>query len=72
MNSLLTEYDEEKVMAQIGQEFFEEGEAKGEAKAEQRYNQLILKLAKDNRTELIVKAASDAKLLEDLFREYGL
>ena len=68
MNSLLTEYDEEKVMAQIGQEFFEEGEAK----AEQRYNQLILKLAKDNRTELIVKAASDAKLLEALFQEYGL
>lgn len=84
MNALLTEYDEEKVMAQIGQESFEDGEAKGkregkiegkkEGKQEEkrRYNQLILKLAEDNCTEMIVKAASDSELLEELFQKYGL
>lgn len=31
MNSLLTEYDEEQVLADIGQEYFEDGIARGKA-----------------------------------------
>lgn len=33
MNSLLTEYDEEQVLADIGQEYFEDGIARGKAES---------------------------------------
>ena len=33
MNSILTEYDEEKVLADIGQERYEDGKAEGKAES---------------------------------------
>lgn len=38
----------------------------------ERYNRLILQLDKDGKTSLIVKAAADPELLEQLFREYNI
>ena len=62
------EYDEEKHMRQTKEEGREEGRKEGEA----RVNHLIRLLARQNRTEDIVRAASDQEWQEKLFKEFGL
>ncbi|MBS6397850.1 MAG: hypothetical protein KH452_11995, partial [Clostridiales bacterium] len=37
-----------------------------------QYNQLILKLAEDGRSHLLVEAAADPELMQKLFEEYHL
>lgn len=39
---------------------------------EKRYSQLVLKLAQEGKTDLLLKAASDTRLLAQLYEEYGL
>lgn len=49
-----------------------EGISKGRREEQNRYSGLILQLAKDGRSDLIVKAASDTHLLNALYEEYKL
>ena len=49
-----------------------EGISKGRSEEQNRYSRLILQLAKDGRSDLIVKAASDTHLLDALYQEYKL
>mgnify|MGYP005762820717 FL=1 len=76
-NKLLNPEDLDRVkeavkMTRLGEmlraDFMEEG-MKEQA---ERYNRLILQLDKDGKTSLIVKAAADPELLEQLFREYNI
>ena len=74
------EYDEEKHMRQTKEEGREEGREQGrkegrkegEAYTLERVNHLIRLLASQNRTEDIVRAASDREWQEKLFKEFGL
>ena len=50
----------------------EEGERIGREEAAFRYSRLILMLNEINRTDLIVKAASDPEYRESLYKEYGI
>lgn len=50
----------------------EEGERIGREEAASRYSRLILMLNEINRTDLIVKAASDPEYRESLYKEYGI
>lgn len=50
----------------------EAGEKLGREQASERYSRLILLLNEKNRTDLIIKAASDPEYLETLYREYGI
>lgn len=76
-NKLLNPEDLDRVkeavkMTRLGEmlraDFMEEG-MKEQA---ERYNRLILQLDKDGKTSLIVKAAADPELLEQLFQEYNI
>ena len=48
------------------------GRKEGERIGEERYSRLILLLNQDNRTDLIVKAASDPEYRNALYREYHI
>lgn len=66
-----------KAGEQIGREAGERigreaGEKLGREQASERYSRLILLLNEKNRTDLIIKAASDPEYLETLYREYGI
>ena len=50
----------------------EAGERIGREEAASRYSRLILILNEMNRTDLIVKAASDPEYRESLYKEYGI
>ncbi|WP_330581459.1 hypothetical protein [Murimonas intestini] len=67
-NVSIFEYDEEKHMRQVK----EEGREEGEAYTLERVNHLNRLLARQNRTEDIVRAASDREWQEKLFKEFGL
>ena len=67
-NVSIFEYDEEKHMRQVK----EEGREEGEAYTLERVNHLNRLLARQNRTEDIVRAASDKEWQEKLFKEFGL
>ncbi|PWJ72393.1 hypothetical protein [Murimonas intestini] len=67
-NVSIFEYNEEKHMRQVK----EEGREEGEAYTLERVNHLIRLLASQNRTEDIVRAASDREWQEKLFKEFGL
>ena len=56
------------VMDEARKRGLEEGREKGL----EEYNQLILKLNKDQRLDDLVKAASDSKYLNKLYQEYGI
>jgi len=70
------EYDEEKHMRQTKEEGRkegrEEGREEGRKEGEARVNRLIRLLARQDRTEDIVRAASDREWQEKLFKEFGL
>lgn len=80
-NKLLNPEDLDRVkeavkMTRLGEmlraDFMEEGMEQGMKEQAERYNRLILQLDKDGKTSLIVKAAADPELLEQLFREYNI
>ena len=62
------EYDEERHMRQTRAEGYEDGEAAGM----DRINQLTIILAKENRTEDIIKAANDSEYQKKLLEEFSL
>lgn len=49
-----------------------EGRTEGQEQASDRYSRLILLLSEDNRTDLIIKIASDPEYREALYKEYGI
>ena len=71
---------EEIAMTKLGQMIWddavnkgrEEWERIGREEGEKRYSRLILLLNQDNRTDLIVKAASDPEYRNALYREYHI
>lgn len=50
----------------------EEGIEKGRKEESERYGRLILKLSEENKTDLLVKTASDPVYREALYKKYGL
>lgn len=50
----------------------EEGERIGRQQASERYSRLILILNRENKTDLIIKIASDPEYREALYKEYGI
>ena len=62
------EYDEERHMHQTRAEGYEDGEAAGM----NRLNQLTIILAKQNRTEDIIKAANNPEYQKKLLEEFSL
>lgn len=50
----------------------EEGREEGQAQASERYSRLILLLNRDNRTDQIIKIASDPEYREALYKEYKI
>lgn len=50
----------------------ERGEKRGIAIGEERYSNLILKLAESGETELLCKVASDAALRNELYKKYNI
>ena len=75
---------EEIAMTKLGQMIWEDaveqgreegeriGRKAGREEASSRYSRLILLLDEKNRTDLIVKAASDPEYRESLYKEYGI
>ena len=49
-----------------------EGREEGQAQASERYSRLILLLNRDNRTDQIIKIASDPEYREALYKEYKI
>lgn len=49
-----------------------EGIEQGKQMAAERYSRLILLLSKEQKEDLIVKAASDPEYLEELYKKYNL
>lgn len=49
----------------------EEGIEKGRKEESERYGRLILKLSEENKTDLLVKTASDPVYREALYKKYG-
>lgn len=49
-----------------------EGIEQGKQMAAERYSRLILLLSKEQKEDLIVKAASDPEHLEELYKTYNL
>lgn len=72
MNAFLTEYDEEKVLADIGQERYEDGKTEGIAKGEELFAALTEKLISESRLDDLAKAAKDKEFREMLYCEYGI
>ena len=66
------EYDEERHMRQTRAEGDEDGEAAGMKKGEDRINRLNSILAKQNRTEDIIKAANDPEYQKKLLEEFSI
>ena len=49
-----------------------EGIEQGKQMAAERYSRLILLLSKEQKEDLIIKAASDPAYLEELYKKYNL
>ena len=62
------EYNEEKVMQALRKEAMEEGLEEGRKKV----NELIKRLAAAERTDDILRAASEKEYQEQLFKEFGI
>lgn len=75
-NSILTEYNEEFVMAELSRESYEDGVKAGEKvgikAGENRFAKLTQLLLKDNKTEKLSRAAADEKYRIQLYEEYNL
>ena len=66
---------EEMAMTILGQmiwdDAMEKGIEKGRKEESERYGRLILKLSEENKTDLLVKTASDPVYREALYKKYG-
>ena len=66
---------EEMAMTILGQMIWddemEKGIEKGRKEESERYGRLILKLSEENKTDLLVKTASDPVYREALYKKYG-
>lgn len=65
---ILSEYNEELHIRSEKKISFEEGSAQGQ----ERVNLLIARLAEADRTEDLIRSATDPEYQEQLFREFGL
>lgn len=72
MNAFLTEYDEEKVLADIGQERYEDGKAEGITEGEHLFAELTEKLISAARMDDLIRAAKDKDYRDQLYPEYGI
>lgn len=59
-------------MTKLGEMIWDDGVEQGKQMATNRYNRLILLLSKEQKEDLIVKAASDPEYLEELYKKYNL
>lgn len=59
-------------MTKLGQMIWDDGVEQGKQMATERYSRLILLLSKEQKEDLIVKAASDPEHLEELYKTYNL
>ncbi len=59
-------------MTKLGQMIWDDGVEQGKQMATNRYNRLILLLNKEQKEDLIIKAASDPEYLEELYKKYNL
>lgn len=59
-------------MTKLGEMIWDDGVEQGKQMATNRYNRLILLLNKEQKEDLIVKAASDPEYLEELYKKYNL
>ncbi len=50
----------------------EQGLEKGRKEESERYGRLILKLSEENKTDLLIKTASDPAYRESLYKKYGI
>ena len=64
--------DEEEDMCNLSQGFVDMGRKEGRAEGEQRMGKLMSKLLSLGKTEEAMKASSDSKVREKLYREYGI
>ena len=62
----------EEMMRDERMEGMQEGLKKGMQQGQERINQLIILLSKQNRSEDIIKAASDKEYQEKLLKEFNL
>lgn len=84
VNALLTEYDEERVLADLSREFFEDGEEKGREEGlkeglkegvkegQNRINKLIQCLVRDGRMDDVIRGTADLEYQKALLQEYQL
>lgn len=61
-----------KLGEMIWDDGLKEGIEQGKQIAAERYSRLILLLSKEQKEDLIVKAASDPEYLEELYKKYNL
>lgn len=59
-------------MTKLGQMIWDDGVEQGKQMATERYSRLILLLSKEQKENLIVKAASDPRYREELYKKYNL
>ena len=59
-------------MTELGEMIWDDGVEQGKQMAAERYSRLILLLSKEQKEDLIVKAASDLEYLEELYKKYNL
>ena len=59
-------------MTKLGEMIWDDGVEHGKQMATNRYNRLILLLNKEQKEDLIIKAASDPEYLEELYKKYNL
>lgn len=61
-----------KLGEMIWDDGLKEGIEQGKQMAAERYSRLILLLSKEQKEDLIIKAASDPEYLEELYKKYNL
>ena len=61
-----------KLGEMIWDDGLKEGIEQGKQIAAERYSRLILLLNKEQKEDLIIKAASDPEYLEELYKKYNL
>ncbi len=77
-------FKEEIAMTKLGQMIWDDavkkgkeeweriGREQGERQASERYSRLILILSQENKTDQIIRIASDPAYREALYRQYGI
>ena len=68
---LLTEFDEKAYIEGVKKQRYEEGEAIGEARGEEKLARLVVELKKRGRVEDIAKVTDESER-ERLYREFNI